>query len=56
MSRDGVEREGCNAINSKIDGQVVEQVNEFRYFGSLVSVNPCLLLKVNRRQGGSSFQ
>ena len=35
--RDGSKRERGNAINITIDEQGVEQVNQFCYFGSLIS-------------------
>ena len=31
VCRNGSKREGGNAINKTIDGQVVEQVNQFNY-------------------------
>ena len=37
VCRNGCKREGGNPINIKIEGQEVEQVNQFRYLGSLIS-------------------
>ena len=37
VCRDGSKREGGNAIKITIGEQVVEQVNQFRYLGSLMS-------------------
>ena len=37
VCRNGSKREGSNSINILIEGQLVEQVNQFRYLGSLIS-------------------
>ena len=37
VCRNGSKREGGNSINIMIEGQWVEQVNQFRYLGSFIS-------------------
>ena len=37
VCRNGSKQEGDNSINITIEGQRVEQVNQFRYLGSLIS-------------------
>ena len=37
VCKNGSKREGGNSINIMIEGQWVEQVNQFRYLGSLIS-------------------
>ena len=49
VCRHGNEREGRNSLNIMIDGEKVEQVNQFRYLGSLISDDGSCLAKIKSR-------
>ena len=45
VCRDGSKREG---VNITIDGQIVEEVNQFRYLGSLISYDMICTAEIKR--------
>ena len=49
VCRDGSKREGDNAINVTIDEQLVDQVHQFRYLGSLISDDGTCTAKIKSR-------
>ncbi|CAF1496207.1 unnamed protein product [Didymodactylos carnosus] len=49
VCRKGSKKEGGNPVNITIDGQVVEQVNQFRYLGSLISDDGTCLAEIKSR-------
>ena len=49
LCRNGCKREGGNPINIKIEGQEIEQVNQFRYLGSLISDDGTCTAEITRR-------
>ena len=48
VCRHGNKKEGGNPVNITIDGQVVEQVSQFRYLGSLIVDDGTCEAEINR--------